>query len=150
LLRLGSLSTVSIDPVPDARDKLDQYSLRVGGVISAMPRILLVDDEPMVLTLFARALRDEGYEVVEAGDGLTGLELALAAPQPFDLVITDNRMKGMQGPELARRLRELQPGLPILHLSGSRTDSRDVVGETLFKPFDISELAQAVRRLLPG
>lgn len=115
-----------------------------------MPRILLVDDEPMVLALFARALRDQGYEVAEAGDGLTGLELARAASPPFDLVITDNRMKGMQGPELARRLRELQPDLPILHLSGSRPESREEAGETLYKPFDIPELAQAVRRLLPG
>jgi CheY-like chemotaxis protein len=104
-------------------------------------RILVVDDEPMLRALISRALRDEGYEVVEAENGLAGLEAARSAPQPFDLVITDNRMRGMSGPELAEQLQKLHPTIPILHLSGNHVANPGQY-PTLFKPFNRSDLLQ--------
>jgi DNA-binding response OmpR family regulator len=109
------------------------------------PRVLVVDDEPMLRRLVARALSDAGYIVDEASDGLAGWELARSTPD-LDLVITDSRMPRLSGPELVRRLRELNPLLPVLQLSGS--ERRPMVIPTLFKPFDIKDLVQAVRELL--
>lgn len=108
------------------------------------PRVLVVDDEPMLRRLVARALTDAGYMVDEASDGLAGWELARSTP--FDLVITDSRMPRLSGPEFVRRLHEFNPALPVLQLSGS--DRRPMVIPTLFKPFEMAELVRAVRELL--
>ncbi len=124
---------------------LDLLGFSSVGVM--MPqRILVVDDEEMLRALIVRALRDEGYDVIEAENGIVGLELARDSHPPPDLVITDNRMKGMSGPELADELRQLYPLVPILHLSGSHT--RQQGRNTIFKPFSRSDLLQAVRSLL--
>ena len=80
-------------------------------------RILVVVDEPMVCALTARGLRQRGYEVIEASDGMIGYELACA--QSFDLVVTDSRMPNLNGTELVAWLRLLNPNLPIIHISGS-------------------------------
>ena len=110
------------------------------------PRILLVDDEDTFLSVAARALRFEGYEVVEAPDGLEAW--AFARWTRFDLVITDNRMPHLSGTELVARLRELQPAPPILSLSGSHDRPEETGVRTLFKPFSIDQLVAAVRSLL--
>jgi DNA-binding response OmpR family regulator len=59
------------------------------------PRILVVDDEPMVSLLIARALSDEGYEVTALSDGERGLKAAKQADPGFDLVITNTWMPGL-------------------------------------------------------
>lgn len=117
------------------------------------PRILVVDDEPALRVLVGRALRREGYEVVETEDGLDAWELARRAPLPFDLVVTNSRMPGLSGPELAVCLRELDPELPIVHVSGSHGSRAGYAGlpsdiPTLFKPFNLRDLVQEVRSLL--
>jgi two-component system sensor histidine kinase/response regulator len=109
-------------------------------------RILLVDDEDTFLSIAARALRSNGYEVVEAPDGLEAW--ALAQWTRFDLVITDNRMPHLSGAELVARLRERQPTLPILRLSGSHDRPEEGGVRTLFKPFSTDQLVAAVRSLL--
>jgi CheY-like chemotaxis protein len=116
-----------------------------------MHRVLVVDDEPMLRILTARALRDCGYEVVEAPDGMAAYELAQA--QPFDLVVTDSRMPNMTGMELVTRLRSIHPDLPILHISGSLGESSEPKNipadiPTLYKPFDICDLVKETERLL--
>jgi DNA-binding response OmpR family regulator len=115
------------------------------------PRILVVDDEPALCELVARMLRDEGYEVVKACDGHAGWELIGIAAESFDLVVTDSRMPGMSGIEFIRRLREHNPTLPIIHISGSHVNTiYDLPSDvrTLFKPFDLPELVPSVRGLL--
>jgi CheY-like chemotaxis protein len=117
-------------------------------------RILVVDDEPMLRRLIARALRDCGYEVVEAGDGMAAYELARA--QHFDLVVTDSRMPKLAGSELVALLRVLNPSLPIIHLSGSHGQSSAALDTpddvpTLYKPFKICDLVKEAEKLLaPG
>lgn len=114
-------------------------------------RILVVDDEPMLCELVARMLRDEGYDVVKACDGQAGWELIRIAAESFDLVVTDSRMPGMSGIEFIRRLREDNPTLPIIHISGSHVSTiYDLPSDvcTLFKPSDLPELVPSVRRLL--
>jgi DNA-binding response OmpR family regulator len=114
-------------------------------------RILVVDDEPMVCALTARVLRQCGYEVIEACDGMVGYELACT--QSFDLVVTDSRMPNLNGAELVVCLRLLNPTLPIIHISGSYGESskpRDMPANvpTLFKPFDMEALKKEAERLM--
>jgi DNA-binding NtrC family response regulator len=117
-------------------------------------RILVVDDEAMLRRLMVRALVEAGYLVEEAADGRSGLDLARAAPIPFDLVITDSRLPGLSGPNLVKQLREIDPNLPIINVSGShaeRTASYTVLPSnvpTLFKPFELSELVRLTGELL--
>src|SRR5712691_8885404 len=107
-------------------------------------RILLADDEVILRTFVARALRFEEYEVVEAADGLQAW--ALAKESRFDLVIADSRMPHLSGSRLAALVRELHPTMPILRLTGSHNSGSDEVGiRTLFKPFEIPDLVEAVR-----
>jgi CheY-like chemotaxis protein len=119
-----------------------------------MQRILVVDDEAMIRTLVGRALRKAGYEVEEAEDGLAGWERFSTAILHFDLVVTDSRLPHMSGPELAERLRQSDPALPIINLSGSHDDrttrnySFPPNVPTLSKPFQLSRLVTLVRELL--
>lgn len=118
-------------------------------------KILVVEDEPMLLRIIVRSLREAGYAVVEAPNGQTALELARSS-EPFDLVVTDSVMPELSGLKLVEGLRALNPTLPVVHLSGSlRADTFGYCGlpqdvPTIFKPFLPDELLQVVRELLPG
>ena len=112
-------------------------------------RILVVDDEPVLCMMTARALRECGHEVVEATDGMAAYQLARV--QHFDLVVTDSRMPGLEGPDLVAWLRIMNPSLPILHITGkSAADPTDMPSDvpTLFKPFNICDLVKEAEKLL--
>jgi CheY-like chemotaxis protein len=115
-------------------------------------RVLVVDDEPMVRALIARALTDEGYEVVAVANGRAALDAARGAEVKFDLIITNNYMPGLTGAELIARVREDFPDLPILHVDdvGRRSRLGDPPDDipTIYKPFSIASLRDAVRKLL--
>lgn len=68
-----------------------------------MAKLLLVDDDPVLLNLLGKLLRRAGHAVTEANDGEECL--ALAAREPFDVIVTDVMMPGLDGFELTRRLR---------------------------------------------
>jgi CheY-like chemotaxis protein len=115
-------------------------------------RILVVDDEPMVRALIVRALTDEGYEVVAVANGQAALDAARGAEAGFDLIVTNNYMPGLTGPELVARVRRDFPDLPILHIDDLVRTTR--IGHlptdvpTIYKPFSIGTLTEAVRKLL--
>jgi CheY-like chemotaxis protein len=118
-----------------------------------MPRrILVVDDEPMVRALIARALSDAGYEVVAVANGKAALDAARTAQARFDLIITNNYMPGLNGAELIARVRSDFPELPILHVDDITRRGRippmpsDI--PTIYKPFSIAALNEAVKELL--
>ena len=116
-----------------------------------MPRrVLVVDDEPALRYIVARAFRERGYEVVEAFDGMAALELAQATSSPFDLVVTNSRMPHLDGPHLAACLRQLDPRLPIIHLSGSHGKPGEMPDgvPTFFKPFNISDLLAEAEQMM--
>jgi DNA-binding NtrC family response regulator len=99
----------------------------------------------------ARAFRDRGYEVVEMGDGMAGLDAVRAASLPFDLVVTNSRMPHLDGPHLAECLREIDPTLPIIHVSGShgaRLQEMPADVPTLFKPFKLWDLIDEAEKLI--
>jgi DNA-binding response OmpR family regulator len=115
-------------------------------------RILLVDDEPSVRGVLARALREAGYDVVAVTDGQAGLDAARIAAEPYSLVITNSYMPHLTGEQLIAQLRQLFPTLPILHLDDlSREQNPQALPvPTLYKPFSIESLLSEVRRLLGG
>lgn len=110
--------------------------------------VLLVDDEPAFRTLLATTLSQDGYHVIEAGDG----EEAVAAINKIkrvDLVVTDIRMPHIDGITMAQTLRRAQPDVPVLFITGFPTDVATPVPNSfmLSKPFLREELMQAVHHL---
>lgn len=79
--------------------------------------VLLVDDEEQVRLYLDRVLREAGYRTSIAKDGFEATRVAYAEG-PFDVLLTDLLMPQMNGDELARRLRIMQPDLPVLYLTG--------------------------------
>ena len=114
--------------------------------------MLVVEDEDAVRRMLARALREGGYEVVEAGDGAEALELAAA--RRFDAVVTDVDMPRLGGLDLAHRLGEERAAPPVLFVSGTGVDlaqaSRGRVPRWRFlgKPFSDAALLEALHGLL--
>lgn len=117
--------------------------------------ILAVDDEPGVLALVRRCLDDERVTLSEATSGKDALEQVTKGP-PLDLLITDLRMPEMEGDELARQVRALDPDLRVLYLT-SHADRLFGVKPQLWaeeayldKPFTREGLREAVAQLLFG
>jgi len=114
-------------------------------------RLLVVEDEPRMLDLLRRGLTEEGYAVTTATDGPTGLDLA--SNYEFEVVILDIMLPGMNGFEIARRLRRSRRKVPILMLT-ARDAVADIVqgldlgaDDYLTKPFSFEVLLARVRAL---
>jgi DNA-binding response OmpR family regulator len=116
-----------------------------------MARILVVDDEANLRHTLGYALRQEGYEVVDAEDGQSGID-AVARARP-DLVILDVMLPRVDGLEVARRIRR-DSEVPIILLTARDSELDKVVGleigadDHLSKPFSVRELIARVRALL--
>lgn len=85
-------------------------------------RILLIEDEAVFVEMFGKRLRDEGYEVVVAQEGISGLDVA--TKEHFDMIISDAVMPGIDGREVVRRLKEIEgkESVPIFFFSASLQD----------------------------
>jgi predicted DNA-binding ribbon-helix-helix protein len=105
-------------------------------------RVLVVDDDPLVLSATASMLADLGCEVVTSGNGSDALE-KLAADQSIRILITDITMPGLSGHELAARARRLRPSLQAILLSGRETDGRGL--PLLRKPLLQADLTRVMR-----
>jgi CheY-like chemotaxis protein len=113
----------------------------------ARPVAVVVDDDALVRMTMVEALRLEGFSISEAGNATEALGLLAEA----DLLVTDVRMPGMDGVELAMTASQLHPALKILIVSGYMPNHR--FGEPggfayLSKPFRIAELRQLARELV--
>jgi CheY-like chemotaxis protein len=117
-------------------------------------KILLIDDEEIILSSLKNALNRIGYEVVTAKDGLDAHELFKKGYSEFDLVITDLTMPHMTGVELADKLMNIRPDIPIILCTGFNDvideERAKTIGikELLFKPASTGELKKAVREAL--
>jgi CheY-like chemotaxis protein len=112
----------------------------------AKPKVLVVDDEPLVRMTTADMLRLGGFDVLEAGAGVQALDL-LAAQQPVVALVTDVRMPGMDGADLSRRVRATHPDMPIVVVSGdAKFDPADLPAGTryLSKPLNLRQLIATV------
>jgi len=119
-------------------------------VSAEMPasHILLVEDEAVLRELAAENLLDAGYRVVEAGDGTAGLE-ALRSDIPIDVLLSDIKLPGMNGYELAEAAKALRPQLKVILMTGYAPSPlppalHSVVYQVLQKPFPLESLAVTV------
>lgn len=117
-----------------------------------MTRILVVEDEQRVAELLKAGLEDSGYQVSVAFDGEMGLRLFRASR--FDLVISDIILPKMNGFELTKEVRQLNPDIPVLMLTALGTTDDKLDGfdagadDYMVKPFDFRELDARIRVLL--
>ena len=118
----------------------------------ARPRVLCVDDEPVILQILRRLLEVQGFDAVSCNDPLSAG--SVFAGGGFDVVITDIHMPGMDGLTLMRSLREKQPEIPVVVVTGHGTVDtaiqalREGATGMLVKPFTGEELMAEVRRAL--
>src|SRR3954467_4040207 len=116
--------------------------------MSNASRILIVDDDPDIHLLLAAALSDPNYLIEDMYDGLEAL--SLLETQPFDLVITDVRMPGLNGLELLRRIHQMRPGTKVLVMTAESTPAtiisslRDQAVGYFSKPFSLDAVAETI------
>jgi len=115
-------------------------------------RVLLVEDEDPVRMVAERALVRAGYTVTPAADGDEGLELVEAGGE-FDLVVSDVRMPGLDGPAMVRAIRERKPDIPVLFMSGYAEEQLrkeiDIPGvHFVAKPFSVQQITEKVGAVL--
>ncbi len=124
--------------------------------LAGQGNILFVEDEASVRGIAAKALRKKGYLVIEAEDGEEALEILEEADAPFDLMISDVVMPGMDGPSLLRAGRKLLGDARIVFISGyAEEEFSDLLSEEpdvtfLPKPFTFAELAEKVKSEIGG
>ncbi len=116
-------------------------------------RVLLVEDEEVVRNFAARALKRQGYKVLEAASGIEALEVMDKNKGRIDIVVSDVVMPEMDGPTLLKELRKKNPNLKIIFVSGYPNDAfKASLGEEEFsflpKPFSLPQLAAKVKEEL--
>ena len=117
-------------------------------------RILVVDDEEQNIQMLQQMLERLGYRVTGRTSGIDALSAFRAQPDKFDLVITDLNMPSMTGTDLARKLREIRPGIPIILCTGfsemiSEKEAQSIgIQKVIMKPAVTAEIAQAVRSVI--
>jgi len=120
-----------------------------------IPKILVIDDEPDVVSYLSAALEDEGYQVIAASDGSQGLQLAQG--ETPDLITLDITMPGMSGVEVLTALRrdEHVSHIPVIIVTGVTSfenlmDYRDIRPPEGFlpKPVDLRKLFSIIENLL--
>jgi signal transduction histidine kinase len=114
-------------------------------------RVLIVDDDPLIVASTAAILEDLGHEVIEASSGPHALE-TLRGDANVDLVITDHAMPGMTGSELARQIRKAWPTLPIILATGyAELPNGEEPGlPRLSKPYRQEDLAAQIAQVVRG
>jgi two-component system response regulator PilR (NtrC family) len=119
-----------------------------------MARILLIDDEEIVLKSLAVLLSSEGYEVIALRDSSEAADRIRS--ETFDLIISDIQMTPVSGMDLLRLARKVRPDTPVIMVSaytseGAMQESRDQ-GAVAYvrKPFRVREVLDAVRNALPN
>lgn len=112
--------------------------------------ILLAEDDAAVRSLLVRVLRSHGYSVTEAADGAIALALVEAAPEPFQLLLTDVMMPGLNGPDLVDHVRARGYTPRVIYITGYADAPINTMGTDLVlrKPFSPATLTQAVRQVL--
>ncbi|MFF7553117.1 response regulator transcription factor [Streptomyces olivaceus] len=114
-------------------------------------RLLLVEDDPELVTMLSEVLRDEGYEVEVANDGQRGLHFGLT--RQYDVLVVDRRLPALDGLDVLARLRSRAVRTPVMLLTAmgtvhDRVDGLDAgADDYLVKPFELDELSARLRAL---
>jgi nitrogen-specific signal transduction histidine kinase len=147
----GSVFTVYLPRAGDAPE--ESMDARPALPRGQAQRVMVVDDEHVLLELTTDALRELGYRPTGYGSARVALEAFRATPDVFDVLVTDSRMPGMSGEILIREIRSLRPLLPVIQVSGYVGDpalspSNAWADEVLTKPLRTSALAMSLARVL--
>ncbi len=127
----------------------------IGAGYGTGERILFVDDESAITALAREGLTGLGYAVHALTDGNAAIEAVRSAPSSFDALVTDLDMPGVDGLELARRVRDLSPAITIVFITGNARPGdlavaeRLGVADVLFKPVTLERIAHVLRAHLP-
>ncbi len=130
-------------------------SIGISGASNPPLRALCVDDNFFVRDTLVFCLKRAGFQVEGASDGTQALALILAAEKPFDLLVTDYEMPGLNGLELCSKLRRQGSRLRIVIVSGLLPDENAQmlraidVDSILYKPFMPSAFMNVVKGLFP-
>ena len=117
-----------------------------------MKKVLLVDDEPSIVTLLAFNLEKDGYEVTTATDGAEGYRLAIS--YPFDFIILDLMLPSMDGMDICKRLRQEKFDTPIMILTAKDDELEKIIGlelgadDYMTKPFSPREVLARMKAIL--
>lgn len=121
-----------------------------------MARILLADDDAAVRDVVRRALQSEGHEIAIAQDGQEALDLLLATPSAFDLIVSDVHMPGIDGLTLGAKAIAAAPKIKIV-LMTAYADGADKASSlkpnlktVLTKPLTLDQIRSAIRAALAG
>ncbi len=131
-------------------------AIEAGPPTSASGRVLLVDDEAPVVSVASEALRSLGYVVEAYTDSREALRAFRAAPDAFDLVLTDHSMPNISGSELFAAVRAIRPLTPVVVATGYSPGAEAALWPSaakpriLSKPYTVRELGEAVRDALSG
>ncbi len=115
-------------------------------------RVLVVEDDEKIASFVSKGLREAGFAVDTAGDGVDGLHLAVT--EPYDAAVVDIMLPGLDGLSLIERVREKNIKTPVLILSARRTVDDRVKGlqtggdDYMTKPFSFSELLARIQALI--
>ena len=119
-----------------------------------MSQVLLIEDDPSLLSALRSVHEAEGYRVTHATRGDDGLSLALTGT--FDAILTDLRLPGLGGLEVVRRLHEQKPLIPILLMTAHGTTETAIQAtklgayDYLLKPFEMEELLDLLGKAVSG
>lgn len=117
-----------------------------------MERILIIEDNPLIIKSLQFKLNRDGYEVVTAEDGREAMKIL--TEQSFDLILTDLMLPFITGNQLIKYVKENLPGIPIIVLSTSKQENIIMdafnlgVDDFITKPFNPNELSLRVKRFL--
>ena len=142
------LPVVEIAAVPEG---IDQQTEPTGN-----ERILFVDDEVMLVAVGRHILEKLGYRVTACNSSLDAWETFQRQPDRFDLVISDQTMPGMTGLELAKRILQLRPEMPVIICTGFSSvisaEKANALGirQLAMKPLDKGDFARVIRKVLDG
>jgi len=147
------LPRLSDEEIENTSEEVVEVKEEKTGDLTGSATILLVEDEDAVRTFSTRALMNKGYEVIGAENGGAAVKLLDEHDQDnIDLLITDVMMPDMDGPTLAKHMREHNSKLKIIFISGYTEDRlKDHMGENIYflpKPFTLKQLAQKVKEAL--
>jgi CheY-like chemotaxis protein len=141
-------------PVIRTRTKIKETTGDISPVERGTERILFVDDEVQIARVAQQMLENLGYHVTARTSSIETLEAFRAAPHRFDLVITDMTMPNMTGLELAKKLMEIRPDIPIIICTGFSEKISEHKAKTVgirgyvMKPVVRTELAGKIRQAL--
>ncbi|MHB8108702.1 MAG: hybrid sensor histidine kinase/response regulator [Syntrophorhabdaceae bacterium] len=148
---IGSIFRILL---PKVKAEAKRKNKKTHRIPKGTESILFVDDEDMLIEWAKAALERLGYRAVTLADPVLALKIFASDPSSFDLVITDQAMPAMSGMQLAGKLLEIRPDIPIILCTGhSATVSPEKAKEAgikkfLMKPVPREELAKAVRKVL--